>query len=153
MTELCFITEKNFQKLTNQSLESFTNTSDHYSILKFILTKRVQLLKHFMNNTNLNRESLIRSVLARIESQKQHSFVATCFKSQLFDNISLKEKLFAKIQSLLLYNIYLEENGIIEHISNSNRLFSTLYSKIDIPTSVKSFKINGIALILIPYMS
>ena len=137
--------------MSPDSFQIFTNKFDLYSILKCKLTKRVQLLTYFMKNSKLNKDSMLRSIITRLEWQKQScQFVNNCFKHSRSDTdtdsqtqtanrqlpANVKENLFTKLQNLLLYNIYLEENSIIEYVSNSNRVFAEYYSKIDIPTSV-----------------
>ena len=111
--------------------------------LKFKLNKRVQLLKHFLKNYDLNhtkrnlnnsnnnkfkkqKENLIEKIVKHLEKQKQ---IFT-------QNNVFKEKYYSKIQNFLLYSIYLEENSIINYIKNPHRIFSNLYYKIDIPTKV-----------------
>jgi len=140
---MCLISESSLRENSRQarteetSLDTLLNNLDLYSILKFKLTKRVQLLTHFMKNPSLDKNSIIRSIIKQLDAQKDLTFMEACFTSHdLMLERRLKEKLFTKIQNLLLYNIYLEENFIINFIPNSDRLFSDYYSKIDIPTSV-----------------
>ena len=131
--------------------------------LKFKLNKRVQLLKHFFKNYDLNhtkrnlnknnnnnsnnnnnkfkkqKENLIEKIVKHLEKQKQ------IFTQ---NNVS-KEKYYSKIQNFLLYSIYLEENSIINYIKNPHRIFSNLYYKIDIPTKVIFNKLIFIYVILL----
>ena len=138
--ELCLFSEIHLQKTNDsKSIEACVENFDHVSVLKHQVNKRVQLLKHFMHNLELKDRTIICGLARHLDAQRQRSFVTNCLKktSVLTDNC--KGILFGKIQNLLLYNIYLEENSIIEHVSNPNRLFSDLYLQIDIPTGVILF--------------
>lgn len=142
--ELCLLCEIDLKKFSESNkgltkselLEYIANKFDHLSVLKFKLNERVQLLNNFLKNPHLKTESVVQSIIANLEVQKKSDFIEDCFNDADFLQMNMKMKLFGRIQNLLLYYIYLEENSIIEYISNSNRIFSELYSKIDIPTSL-----------------
>ena len=118
----------------NERLDFYMSRFDQLAALKCRLNKRVQLLEHFIANPNLERSSLLKRIVTHLERQKQRNFL---FADEQALETGVKEKLFAKIQHLLLYNIYLEENAIINFISNPHRLFSSFYYQIDIPTAVR----------------
>lgn len=135
--ELCLFSEIHLQKTNDsKSIEACVENFDHVSVLKHQVNKRVQLLKHFMHNLKLKDRTIICGLARHLDAQRQRSFVTNCFKNTSVLTDNCKGILFGKIQNLLLYNIYLEENSIIEHVSNPNRLFSDLYSQIDIPTGL-----------------
>ena len=146
--EMCLISEGSLcvhlsdervcQLSANERLDFYMSQFDQLATLKCRLNKRVQLLEHFIANPGLERSSLLKRIVAHLERQKQRNFLF-CDEQAL--ETSVKEKLFAKIQHLLLYNIYLEENAIINFISNPHRLFSSFYYQIDIPTEV-GFKLS-----------
>ena len=39
--------------------------------IKFLLLKRIQLLKHFLKNQNLNKPKLLSKIILQLQSQKQ----------------------------------------------------------------------------------
>lgn len=141
--ELCLVTEIHLKKELESnrlSIEALTNNFNQILILKVTVNKRVQLLKYFLKSRRLKRSNTIRNISVHLETQKRGTFIASCFSGLTLLDTNCRDKLFGKIQSLLLYNFYLEENSVIEFVSNPSRLFSDYYSKIDIPTSV-SFSI------------
>jgi hypothetical protein len=124
--------------------------------IKFKLVKRIQFLKHFLKNPKLNKSKLLSKIIMQLQLQKQQEKNLNSFLNQSTINnnntntnndnnnnnndINLKTatkkhlSLLVKIQTLFLYCFYLEENSIINHITNPSRLFSNLYFEIDIPT-------------------
>jgi len=138
---ILILTESQIFRLNDFILEEMclNNNENELTDLKFKLNKRVQLLKHFFKNYDLNhfkrnhknndnnnsrfkkqKENLIEKIIKHLEKQKHLS----------------KHKFYSQIQSFLLYSIYLEENSIINYIKNPHRIFSNLYYQIDIPTKV-----------------
>ncbi len=101
---MCLISEISLKENNNQpsgqekNLNVIVNNLDHYSILKFKLTKRVQLLTHFMKNPNFEKTSIIQAIIRQLETQRDLVFMDACFTRQdLVLDISLKQKLFEKI--------------------------------------------------------
>jgi hypothetical protein len=144
--ELCLVTEIHLKRElelnksdNKMSVEELTNNFNQISVLKVTVNKRVKLLKYFLKSLHLKRSNTIRNISIHLERQKRSVFVASCFNNQAIKEKSCRDDLFNKIQSLLIYNFYLEENSVIEFVSNPNRLFSDYYSQIDIPTSVSNF--------------
>lgn len=136
---------------------TYYNKEDQILIdeIKFLLIKRIQFLKHFLKNQNLNKPKLLSKIILQLQSQKQQEKNLNRFFNEFFiyvnnneTNISNKKShegerkflyLLSKIQTLFLYCFYLEENSIINHITNPSRLFSNLFFQIDMPTQVNKF--------------
>ena len=107
--------------------------------IKFKLVKRIQFLNHFLKNPHLNKTKLFSQIMAHLQYQKQQEKNLKTFLNHV-DNEKAGDKLHSnllhKIHTVFLYCFYLEENSIINFVTNPNRLFSNLYFKIDIPTQV-----------------
>ena len=131
--EMCILYEKN--RIQNEA-KKHKNDDELFADLKYKLIKRVQLVKHFLKSSRIKKDSLFDKIILHLQNQKQHvSKMKECLSQ--FNNNNCKinhENVLIKIQHLFLYCIYLEENSIINHITNPNRLFSNFYYKIDIPT-------------------
>jgi len=132
---------------------SYFNKEDQSLIdeIKFRLVKRIQFLKHFLKNTNLNKPKLLNKIILQLQYQKQQEKNFNKFFNEFFiyvnvdhtkksnNNNECEKKylnILSKIQTLFLYCFYLEENSIINHITNPSRLFSNLFFQIDMPTQV-----------------
>jgi hypothetical protein len=110
------------------------------------LNKRIQLVTHFFKSKSLDKQLLFEFILVHLKSQKEAvnrlttgskenvDFLRKIFPSE-HDPVKINN-LLTKVQTLVLYSIYLEENSIIYHIANPSRLFSSIYHKIDLPTQV-----------------
>ncbi len=140
--EMCLIYEASIlalNKNNDELLDFYIKQFDKLTHLKFRLNKRIQLLKHFLIDPKLDKLFLAERIVAHLERPKHaFSLYFSCSlnsTNQQLDS-AIKEKIVFKIQSLFLYNIYLEENSIIDFVSNPHRLFSSLYFQTDIPTGV-----------------
>jgi len=144
-------TDKN--KDTENNKNSYLNKEDQTLIdeIKFKLVKRIQFLKHFLKKSNFNNSKLLSKIILQLQHQKQQEENLNRFFNEFFvhsvnnsdetkttnNNDNGRKKflnLLSKIQTLFLYCFYLEENSIINHITNPSRLFSNLFFQIDIPT-------------------
>ena len=135
-------------KEENNKKNSYNEEDQHLvDEIKLKLFKRIQFLKHFLKNTKLNKFSLFKRIILQLQLQKnQEKNMDTFFNESLIYNNSKNNKknksklnLLSKIQTLFLYSFYLEENSIINYITNPSRLFSNLYFQFDIPTQVRIF--------------
>ncbi len=115
--------------------------------LNINLNRRVQLLKHFFNNKKIKKDLLFKKIIAHLQMYQRKELCKILSTNQPSTNLIIKklsirndkvnvENLLQKFQNIFLYSVYLEENSIIYHLPNANRLFSTFYFQIDLPTQM-----------------
>lgn len=137
---------------TNKNSKSSTNEPDNIHEdptligLKYKLNKRIQLLKHFFRSAQIKKEKLFKNLIDHLKYQKQIINKLIMNKKDTLISVTngilnsmecvKNPNLLDRIHALFLYNIYLEENSIINYVTNSTRLFSNFYSYIDMPTQV-----------------
>jgi hypothetical protein len=148
-----FITEEMFllhdaRRDANVTNNNADNDTQILVDLHINLSRRVQLLKHFFNNTKINKDALFKRIISHLHTQQRKNLFAILntatanstnliIKKLLLRNSkSYIENLLQQIQSIFLYSVYLEENSIIYHVPNASRTFSAFYSQIDVPTEL-----------------
>lgn len=110
------------------------------------VSKRVQLLKHFLKSSRIDKETVFSGIVSHLKHTQRRELIRQLSGHQGLSNAFIEklagqnqmEPLLDQIQNLFLYCVYLEEDRLVYSIINSSRIFSDFYNKIDSPTRLDS---------------
>lgn len=131
------------QKESTANASELINSHSQTLTMLTISHKRIQLLVRFFKNNNvINKTQFFNLILDHLKKQREQlnrfSIIIQNPKNSITDDdyYTMRSNFINSMQRIILFAIYTEDDSIMNHIDNPDRIFSNLYNQINQPTSV-----------------